>query len=61
MRHTECRTWNMMRNTEKVKMINAHCSNMARKLTKRKMTDTNSRTWIMARKLKNVENERQTR
>ena len=29
-------------------------------LSTRKMTDSNSRTWIMARKLKNVENETHT-
>ena len=43
MRNTHCRTWNMVRNSEK-----------------RENEKYTLQTWIMARKLKNVEKEMQT-
>ena len=44
MRHTHCRTWNMVRNSEK----------------REKMKNTQRRTWIMLSKQIKVENETQT-
>ena len=67
MKHKECMTWYIARNTENTlkSMENEKCSlqNLEygkKNSEKRGMRNAHYRTWNMARKLKNVENRKQT-
>ena len=63
MRNTHCRTWNMVRNSEKVEKLEIHTLGPGvwqeyRKSCK--MRNTNCRIWNTARNSDNLKNEKYT-